>query len=152
MTGRVIFVDDEKHLRLACSQSLELAGFAVDSFASAAGALDQVTVQWPGVIVSDVRMAGTDGIELMVREWRDNSLSVDILDGADRLVSLTALDEDGQVVGGGVLVLLLVGLEHGGRDGSRVHDDGVGVTSHVALELLDHDRPRHPDRGPVYTG
>lgn len=62
-----------------------------------------------------------DGIDLMVREWRDNSLSVDILDGADRLVSLTALDEDGQIVGGGTDV------------------GGMGDDQHVSVDL--HGRP-----------
>jgi two-component system C4-dicarboxylate transport response regulator DctD len=82
MTGKVIFIDDEKHLRLACSQSLELAGFNVDSFSSADGALDQVTVQWPGVIVSDVRMVGTGGMELMSQALdRDPEIPVILITG-----------------------------------------------------------------------
>lgn len=59
------FLDDEKHLRTACSQALELAGFEVDSFASADGVLDGISTSWPGVLVSDIRMAKTDGLALM---------------------------------------------------------------------------------------
>jgi two-component system C4-dicarboxylate transport response regulator DctD len=65
MTANVFFVDDEKHLRTACSQALELAGFEVNSFASADGVVDGIDTEWPGVLVSDIRMAGTDGLELM---------------------------------------------------------------------------------------
>lgn len=82
MTGRVILIDDEEHLRMACSQSLELAGFEVQSFSSAAGALDEVNTQWPGVIVTDVRMAAMDGLTLMATALeRDAELSVILITG-----------------------------------------------------------------------
>lgn len=82
MTGRVILIDDEEHLRVACTQSLELAGFDVQSFSSAAGALDEVNSQWPGVIVTDVRMAAMDGLTLMATALeRDPELSVILVTG-----------------------------------------------------------------------
>ena len=82
MTGHVILIDDEKHLRVACTQSLELAGFDVSSFSSAAGALDEVNTQWPGVIVTDVRMAAMDGLTLMaIALERDPELSVILITG-----------------------------------------------------------------------
>jgi len=65
MTPDIILVDDEKHLRTACRQALELAGFNVTSYPSAAGALDHINRSWCGVMVSDIRMAGMDGMELM---------------------------------------------------------------------------------------
>lgn len=82
MTRNVIFIDDEKHLRAACSQSLELAGFEVDSFASADGALDGIDTRWPGVIVTDVRMAGVGGLELMAQALdRDPELPIILITG-----------------------------------------------------------------------
>lgn len=82
MTGCVILIDDEKHLRVACTQSLELAGYDVHSFSSAAGALDDVNTQWPGVIVTDVRMAAMDGLTLMALALeRDPELSVILITG-----------------------------------------------------------------------
>jgi two-component system C4-dicarboxylate transport response regulator DctD len=82
MNGRVVLIDDEKHLRVACTQSLELAGFDVHSFPSAAGALDEVNSQWPGVIVTDVRMAAMDGLTLMATALeRDPELSVILITG-----------------------------------------------------------------------
>lgn len=82
MTPPVIFVDDEKHLRQACTQSLDLAGFDVESFASADGVLDRIGRDWPGVIVTDVRMAGTDGLTLMADALdRDPDIPVIIITG-----------------------------------------------------------------------
>lgn len=61
----IILVDDEKHLRHACTQALELAGLAVQSFPSAEGVLDELGSQWPGIVVTDIRMPGQDGLALM---------------------------------------------------------------------------------------
>ena len=61
----IILVDDEKHLRQACTQALELAGLPVQSFPSAAGVLDELSHDWPGIVVTDIRMPGIDGLELM---------------------------------------------------------------------------------------
>ena len=65
----IILVDDEKHLRHACTQALELAGLEVQSFASAEGVLDALSDTsgqgWPGIVVTDIRMPGMDGLELM---------------------------------------------------------------------------------------
>lgn len=82
MTGQVIFVDDEEHLRTACSQALELAGFEVECHASAALALNRIDSDWPGVLVTDVKMAGMDGLELMTTTLeRDPELPVILITG-----------------------------------------------------------------------
>ena len=67
MGPQVIIVDDEQHLRTATTQTLELAGFAVESFPGAEGALERISRSWPGILVSDVKMAGLDGLQLMAR-------------------------------------------------------------------------------------
>lgn len=82
MSGKVIFVDDEEHLRTACSQALELAGFDVESHASALLALDRIDSSWPGVLVTDVKMAGMTGLELMATALeRDPELPVILITG-----------------------------------------------------------------------
>ena len=82
MSEQVILIDDEEHLRVAGSQSLRLAGFDVQDFASATGALDDVDMHWPGVIVTDVRMPGIDGINLMTTALeRDPDLPVILITG-----------------------------------------------------------------------
>lgn len=82
MSAQVVLVDDEQHLRTACTQALELAGFEVESFASAEGALDRVSRTWGGLLVSDIRMAGMDGLELMGRALElDPELPVILITG-----------------------------------------------------------------------
>lgn len=82
MTGQVLFIDDEEHLRVACSQALELAGFDVESHASASDALERIDSHWPGVIVTDVKMAGMTGLELMATTLeRDPELPVILITG-----------------------------------------------------------------------
>lgn len=63
----ILFVDDEDHLRLAAAQALQLDALDVACFAEAAPALARVARDFPGILVSDIRMPGMDGLELMAR-------------------------------------------------------------------------------------
>lgn len=63
----VIIIDDEKDVRNAARQTLDLAGYRIVDFDSAETALPQVSADWPGIIVTDVRMPGMDGFELLRR-------------------------------------------------------------------------------------
>src|SRR3712207_2788131 len=63
----VVFVDDDEEVRRANAQSLELAGFEVQAFASAEAARAAVGPQFPGVVVTDVRLPGMNGLELLRR-------------------------------------------------------------------------------------
>ena len=65
MSAQVIVVDDEAAIREAVQQWLELSGFEVRSCASAGEALALVDRDFPGIVVSDVRMPGTDGLQLL---------------------------------------------------------------------------------------
>jgi len=62
---KVLFVDDEKHIRIANGQTLELAGFDVQCFSNAEQILPILSLDWPGVVVSDIRMPGMDGLTLL---------------------------------------------------------------------------------------
>lgn len=62
---RILFVDDEEHLRFAAKQSLELEGLEVACFASAREALEHVSREFPGVLVTDIRLPDLDGLSLM---------------------------------------------------------------------------------------
>ena len=67
MSAQVIVVDDEAAIREAVQQWLQLSGFEVRTCASAAEALAAVDRDFPGIIVSDVRMPGSDGLQLLER-------------------------------------------------------------------------------------
>ena len=60
---RVVFVEDDPTLSEATVQGLELEGYQVAAFDNAASALRQLTADFPGVIVSDIRLPGMDGLE-----------------------------------------------------------------------------------------
>ncbi|SFU54302.1 sigma-54-dependent transcriptional regulator [Halomonas korlensis] len=78
----VMIIDDELHLRITAGQTLELAGYAPEPHASAEAALEHLAPDFPGVIVSDIRMPGMDGMALL-REirLRDPDLPVILITG-----------------------------------------------------------------------
>ena len=59
---QVALVEDDPPLRAATMQALELEGAEVTPFPDARAALAWLTADYPGVVVSDVRMPGIDGI------------------------------------------------------------------------------------------
>ena len=63
----VLLVDDDEDLRSSTTQALDLAGLQVDGFARAEPVLDRITAGFGGVIISDIRMPGLDGLTLMNR-------------------------------------------------------------------------------------
>lgn len=63
----VLFIDDERHIRLANQQTLELAGFDVECLNRADKALSLISLDWPGVVVCDIKMPGMDGISFLER-------------------------------------------------------------------------------------
>jgi two-component system C4-dicarboxylate transport response regulator DctD len=68
MNDAVVFlVDDEEELRLSTRQALELHGLEVRTFASAEDVLPHVGFGFGGVVISDIRMPGTDGMTLLHR-------------------------------------------------------------------------------------
>ena len=65
--NKIIFIDDEKHIRQANTQTLELAEMEVASFESAEAALPQITKDLAGVVICDIRLPQMDGLELLTR-------------------------------------------------------------------------------------
>jgi len=82
MLNSVIVVDDEAPIREAVEQWLSLSGFNVQVFSRAEECLAQLPEHFPGVIMSDVRMPGMNGMELLARiQALDADLPVILLTG-----------------------------------------------------------------------
>ncbi|MFQ6573556.1 sigma-54-dependent transcriptional regulator [Pseudomonas sp. UM16] len=79
---QVILVDDDPHLRQALSQTLDLAGLKVLSLGDAQNLAARIDSDWPGVLVSDIRMPGIDGLELLQQvQAQDPDLPVLLITG-----------------------------------------------------------------------
>ncbi|MFD1747577.1 sigma-54-dependent transcriptional regulator [Rhizobium helianthi] len=63
----VLLVDDDRDLLRATTQTLDLAGFSVSAHATGGEALARLQPDFRGVVVSDIRMPGMDGLELFER-------------------------------------------------------------------------------------
>lgn len=79
---QVLLIDDDPHLRLALSQTLDLAGLRVLALDNAQGVAARLGRDWPGVVVSDIRMPGLDGLQLLAQiHERDPELPVLLITG-----------------------------------------------------------------------
>ncbi|UDF32239.1 UNVERIFIED_ORG: sigma-54 dependent transcriptional regulator (plasmid) [Roseateles sp. XES5] len=65
--ARILLIDDEEEMRRSSAQALELFGLEVDTFSSAEPVLELVGYAFNGVVVSDIRMPGMDGMTLLQR-------------------------------------------------------------------------------------
>ncbi len=64
---KIAIVDDEPDMRESISQWLVLSGFQTETYASAEDALKVIGADWPGVVVTDIRMPGMDGMTFLKR-------------------------------------------------------------------------------------
>ncbi len=79
---KVAIIDDEQDMRQSISQWLALSGFDTETFASAEDALKGIGSDYPGVVVSDIRMPGMDGMALLKRLMSlDSGLPVIMITG-----------------------------------------------------------------------
>lgn len=95
-TGPVLFVDDEEPLRIAAQQTLELADLDCRCFDRAAPALSLIGPDYPGILVTDIRMPGMDGTELMrAALQKDPEFPVILVTGHGDLELAVAMMRDG---------------------------------------------------------
>lgn len=79
---KIAIVDDEQDMRQSISQWLSLSGFDTETFPSAEDALKSVGQDYPGVVVSDIRMPGMDGMAFLKRLMSvDSALPVIMITG-----------------------------------------------------------------------
>ncbi|WP_210396017.1 sigma-54-dependent transcriptional regulator [Motiliproteus sediminis] len=63
--GHILLVDDDAEVREAASEWLQLAGFEVEAFADPRQIPERITPDYPGILISDVRMPHLDGQQLL---------------------------------------------------------------------------------------
>ena len=93
---QVIFIDDDKFIRQSTTQSLEMAGFGVESFSDAAAALANIDADCNRVIVSDIKMPGLSGLELLQRiQEIDARIPVILITGQGDIATAVQAMRDG---------------------------------------------------------
>src|SRR5210317_1570547 len=79
---KIAIVDDEKDMRQSISQWLALSGYDTETFASAEEALGALGPDYPGIVISDIKMPGMDGIQFLKKLMgNDSALPVIMITG-----------------------------------------------------------------------
>ncbi len=79
---KIAIVDDEQDMRQSISQWLALSGYDTETFASAEDALKALGPDYPGIVISDIKMPGMDGMQFLKKLMgNDSSLPVIMITG-----------------------------------------------------------------------
>ncbi|MED5611978.1 sigma-54 dependent transcriptional regulator [Pseudomonas sp. JH-2] len=93
---RVLVVEDDPHVLLGCQQALALEDIDSDGVASAEEALRRVGADFPGIVVSDIRLPGMDGLQLLARlREKDAQLPVVLITGHGDIAMAVQAMRDG---------------------------------------------------------
>ncbi len=93
---KVLIVEDDPVIRLGCEQALSLEDIPAEAIESAERALELVGLDFPGIVVTDVRLPGMDGLELQRRlHVLDGSLPVVVMTGHGDVSMAVAAMRDG---------------------------------------------------------
>jgi DNA-binding NtrC family response regulator len=62
---RILIIDDEKIVCDRLSTEMEWAGFAVEAYTESSQALQRITTEHFDLVITDIKMRGPNGIEVM---------------------------------------------------------------------------------------
>ncbi|MCH4545589.1 sigma-54 dependent transcriptional regulator [Rhizobium changzhiense] len=92
----VALIDDDKDLRRATAQTLELAGFSVSAYDGAKAALADLPADFAGPVVTDIRMPEIDGLQLFATlQGLDVDLPVILMTGHGDIPMAVQAIQDG---------------------------------------------------------
>lgn len=78
----ILLVEDDPSVLLGCMQAFELENMPVEGVASAEAALTRVEPGFAGIVISDIRLPGSDGMALLRQlKQRDAALPVLLITG-----------------------------------------------------------------------
>ncbi|MEI4234021.1 sigma-54-dependent transcriptional regulator [Roseovarius sp. D22-M7] len=79
---KIAIIDDERDMRQSISQWLALSGYDTEAFASAEDALKTLGPEYPGIVVTDIKMPGMGGMAFLKKLMgADSSLPVIMITG-----------------------------------------------------------------------
>ncbi len=95
MRTSVYLIDDDADFRASLKQSLEIAGIRVSDFNRAEQALVEIDEDFNGIVISDIRMAGMDGLAFMMEISEvDEDIPVILISGhADVSTAVQAIQD-----------------------------------------------------------
>lgn len=92
----VALIDDDRDLRRATAQTLELAGFSVSAYDGAKAALADLPADFAGPVVTDIRMPEIDGLQLFATlQGMDVDLPVILMTGHGDIPMAVQAIQDG---------------------------------------------------------
>src|SRR5216110_746016 len=132
--GRILIVDDEVNARTALVELLRDEGYVAESAADAFKALGKMADFAPDLVLTDLKMPGMDGLQLLARLLEDDpQLPVVVMtafgevETAVRAMRSGARDYLAKPVNVGELqVVVAREMEQRGADAGRVQDRGAG--------------------------
>ncbi|MBU1566734.1 MAG: sigma-54 dependent transcriptional regulator [Proteobacteria bacterium] len=96
INAKILFIDDEKHIRQANKQTLELADLQVICEESAERGLEILTREWPGIVVCDIRLPSMDGLQFLLEVQKiDRDLPVILITGHGDISTAVQAMRDG---------------------------------------------------------
>jgi len=92
----VLIVEDDPHVLLGCQQALALEDIPSEGVGSAEEALRKIGSDFAGIVISDIRLPGIDGLELLTQlKARDRSLPVVLITGHGDIAMAVQAMRDG---------------------------------------------------------
>ncbi|NII10611.1 nitrogen regulation protein NR(I) [Oleiagrimonas sp. C23AA] len=79
MSAEIWIADDDRNVRFVLATALRDAGYSVREFSDGDSVIDQLAERRPAVLVTDIRMDGTDGLALLRRACEMHPLAVIVM-------------------------------------------------------------------------